>query len=76
MDKIIQPIKVLHIVGKLGSGGVEKLLVSILEHMDRQAVSFDFLLWNENEKGFYDEYVQSLGAHLVYVDIKTKRKEC
>lgn len=68
MCESLQPIRVLHILRKLGSGGVEKLLVSLMENMDRKTIAFDFLL-TSNEKGFYDEYVQELGAKLHYLDI-------
>lgn len=66
MPELIQPIRVLHMVGKLGSGGVEKLLVSVLENINRDEITFDFLLSSE-EKGFYDEYVQELGAKLICI---------
>ena len=69
MNENTSSIRVLHVLGKLGSGGVEKLLVSIMENMDRDAVTFDFLLLT-NEKGFYDKYVQQLGARLLYLDTR------
>lgn len=64
--KCTEPIRVLHVIGRLGSGGIEKLLVSLMENIDREQIAFDFLLSNK-EKGFYDDYVRSLGANLLYV---------
>ena len=62
MTKASKQIRVLHVLGKLGSGGVEKLLVSLLENIDRDIVCFDFLLASKNIKGFYDDYVTELGS--------------
>lgn len=62
-------IRVLHYIGRLGSGGVEKLLVSLLENLDRDVIVFDFLLWNNSQKGFYDDYVQKIGAQLFYLNL-------
>ena len=69
MSESSHPIKVLHVLGKLGSGGEEKLLVSIMENMDRDVVAFDYLLFI-HEEGFYDKYVQELGAKLLYLETK------
>lgn len=69
MNESAPTIRVLHVLGRLGSGGVEKLLVSLMENMDREAVTFDFLLLS-HEKGFYDEYVQELGSKLLYLNLR------
>lgn len=74
MAEFTQPIRVLHVTGKLGSGGVEKLLVSLLENINRDEITFDFLLTSD-EKGFYDEYVQGLGAKLIRIPSGTGIKE-
>lgn len=66
MPKLTRPIRVLHVVGKLGSGGVEKLLVSVLENINRSDIMFDFLL-STKEEGFYDEHVKELGAKLIRI---------
>lgn len=69
MNENSPTIRVLHVVGWLGSGGIEKLLISFIENMNREAVTFDFLLLT-HDKGFYDEYVQELGSKLLYLDLK------
>lgn len=66
----METVKVLHVLGRLGSGGVEKLLVSVLENINRDEVAQDYLLFDPRE-GFYDDYVTGLGSKLYYV----KRKQ-
>ncbi len=70
MTKASKQIRVLHVLGKLGSGGVEKLLVSLLENIDRDIVCFDFLLASKNIKGFYDDYVTELGSKIYYMNFE------
>ena len=70
----MEPIRVLHVLGRLGSGGVEKLLVSLFENMNRDEIIFDFLLSN-GEKGFYDKYVQDMGAKLICIPSGTTFSE-
>lgn len=69
MNESSPTIRVLHVLGWLGSGGIEKLLVSLMENMDRETVAFDFLLFT-HENAFYNDYVQELGSKLHYLDVK------
>ncbi len=58
-------IRVLQVVGRLGSGGIEKLLVSLQQNMNPQVIRFDYLVWNCNKKGFYDDLVSNLGSRII-----------
>ncbi len=63
----MEPVRVLHVLGRLGSGGVEKLLVTLLENMNCKEVAQDYLLFDSRE-GFYDDYVKNLGSKIHYVE--------
>lgn len=60
-------IKVLHVIGKLGSGGIETLLVSLIENMSRSDMEIHFLLFDEKVQGFYDDLVKRQGCELDYI---------
>lgn len=59
------PMRVLHILNNLGSGGVEGLLMNIYRVMDRERVQFDFMIRSAKDNRFADE-VERLGGH-VYI---------
>lgn len=44
MQKTEQPIRVLHVFGKLNRGGAESRVMDLYHHMDRSKVQFDFLV--------------------------------
>ena len=54
---------------KLGAGGISTLTVNINSLLDRSKVRFDYLVF-ENEKTFYEEKIEALGARKVIVDVK------
>ena len=39
-------IRVLHVVGNMGIGGIETLIMNIYRNIDRSKVQFDFLIHN------------------------------
>ena len=58
-----RPIKVLQIMGKVASGGVEAVIMNYYRHIDRAKVQFDFVM----HKGADPEYiaeVRSMGARV------------
>jgi len=59
-------IKVLHVLGSLNCGGAETLVVNWWHTIDRSNFQFDFLVYG-NEKGFYEDMVESLGSHVIHI---------
>lgn len=57
------PIRVLNVVGRMGQGGIESLIMNIYRNIDRDAVQFDFLC-HEGLGGCYEEEIKSLGGRL------------
>lgn len=58
-----EPIRVLHVVGNMGIGGIETLIMNIYKNIDRDKVQFDFLIHNPTE-GEYAEEIKKLGGHI------------
>ena len=58
-----EPIRVLHVVGNMGIGGIETLIMNIYGNIDRDKVQFDFLIHNPTE-GEYAEEIKKLGGHI------------
>ena len=48
-------IKVLHYIGCLHYGGAQAFLMELYRNIDRDKVQFDFVVFPEEEKDFYDE---------------------
>ena len=57
--------RVLHIVNKMGYGGIETLLMNIYRKIDRKKVQFDFAVAT-TEKGEYDDEIKKLGGRIFY----------
>ena len=56
-------IKVLHVIGSLNHGGVEKWLLSLSRHINRTEVHFDFCCLS-GEKGEYADEILKLGFNV------------
>ena len=50
-----KPVHVLHVVGNMGIGGIETLIMNIYRNIDRSKVQFDFLIHNPTEGEYADE---------------------
>ena len=59
----MNPIRVLHIVGKMDRAGAETMLMNIYRQMDRSEVQFDFITFTQ-QKGDYDDEILSLGGKI------------
>lgn len=57
--------RVLHIVNKMGYGGIETFLMNIYRNIDRNEVQFDFAV-HTKEKGDYDEEIKKMGGNIYY----------
>ena len=67
-------MRVLQCIGSLGFGGSQTFVMSLYRAIDRSKVQFDFVVFPENIKGFYEE-VEQLGGK-VYVCPRFSAKNC
>ena len=54
-------IRILHVIGRMGAGGAEALLMNLFRSIDRTRIQFDFVVHTE-EKQFYDDEIEALGG--------------
>lgn len=48
-------VKVLHYIGSLHYAGAQTFLMELYRNVDRENIQFDFIVFPEDECGFYDE---------------------
>lgn len=58
-----EPIRILHVFGRLDSGGAESRTMDIYRQIDRSKVQFDFAI-HTNDKCFFTDEVKSLGGRI------------
>lgn len=58
-----EPVHVLHVVGNMGIGGIETLIMNIYRNVDRSKVQFDFLIHNPTEGEYADE-IKRMGGKI------------
>lgn len=58
-----QPVRSLHVLGRLQPGGVESWLMHVLRNADRTRTAIDFLV-HSRQPGAYDEEALRLGARV------------
>lgn len=58
-------IRVLHVVERMGYGGIETFLMNIYRNIDRNQIQFDFAVYAK-EKGEYDDEIRKLGGNIYY----------
>lgn len=66
------PVRVLHVINGMGSGGAEAYIMNIYRHIDREKIQFDFLLRDGNRSNFYMQEIESLGGRIFYVPVFPK----
>ncbi len=59
-----RPIRILHVVGGMDTGGVETWLMHVLRRIDRDRYRFDFLT-HTTKPCFYDDEIRSLGCRII-----------
>lgn len=59
------PLRVLHILNNLGSGGAESMLMNLYRTIDKSKVQFDFMVRSTGDNRLVDE-IERLGGH-VYI---------
>ncbi len=63
MASIQEPIRILHIVGRMDRGGIETMIMNLYRNIDRTKVQFDFLAHYGREAAYNDE-IRSLGGRI------------
>lgn len=56
-------VRVLHVVGAMGIGGAETMVMNLYRQIDRQRVQFDFVV-HTDRAGAYDGEIKSLGGRI------------
>ncbi len=59
-----KPIQVLHIVGRMNTGGIETWLINVVKHLPSEGYRFDFFAIS-SEEGRLDEAVFALGCRFL-----------
>ncbi len=59
----MEPIRVLHVVGRMHRAGLETFIMNIYRNIDRNKIQFDFLTHYE-KRGDYDDEIESLGGKI------------
>lgn len=57
-----EPVRILHLISGLGSGGAEAVIMNMLRNMDRSKVIFDFLV--QSDENIYDEELKAYGSRI------------
>lgn len=60
-------IRVLHIIGIVCGGGVEKVVMNYYKHIDRSKIQFDFVIDGYN-KSIIDDEIRSLGGRVYHIE--------
>ncbi|SJZ87871.1 glycosyltransferase family 1 protein [Garciella nitratireducens] len=58
-----EPIRVLHVFGRLDTGGAETMIMNVYRNIDRSKVQFDFIV-HTKEKCDFDGEVKHLGGKI------------
>ena len=71
-----EPIRILHVVGRMDRGGIETMLMNIYRNIDRTKIQFDFLAHYGREAAYNDE-IRSMGGRIYEMPaLKTDEKGC
>lgn len=62
------PVRILHVVGGMGPGGLETMIMNWYRKLDKSKFQFDFLV-HHKEKCFYDDEIESLGGRIHHLSL-------
>ena len=54
------PVRILHVLGGLGHGGAESMVMNLYRYIDRQKVQFDFIIYEDGKLDYNDEIITAL----------------
>ncbi len=67
----MKKIKILHLMGKVGSGGIEKFVINVLQNIERKKFQFDIVVFRDEEE-FYEEELKIAGSEKIVLDKNLK----
>jgi len=59
----MDPIRILHVVVSMNSGGIENMIMNLYRKIDRSKIQFDFLL-HIPEESFFEKEIKELGGRI------------
>lgn len=62
---MMEPIRILHVIGIMNRGGAETMIMNLYRNIDRTRVQFDFVQ-NEGGPAAYDEEILALGGRIYH----------
>lgn len=65
-------LRILHVVGKMDTGGMETLIMNWYRNLDKSKIQFDFLTHHE-ERGFYDDEIEANGGRIYRLSFSNDR---
>lgn len=66
MKSTDEPIRILHVLGKMNGGGVESMVMTYYRFIDKRKIQFDFIVDNDS-KYVPSEEIKSLGGQIYFV---------
>lgn len=60
----MEPVRVLHVVGRMDRGGIETMIMNVYRHIDRDKIQFDFLAHYGKPDADYNEEIKALGGRI------------
>lgn len=63
--------KVLHVVNKMGYGGIETFIMNLYRNIDKSKLQFDFAVYT-TKKGDYDNEIKKLNGNIYYFTSRRK----
>lgn len=61
-----EPVRILHVLGKLNMGGAESRIMDLYRNIDRDKIQFDFVV-HTTEHCYFDDEVAELGGRIFSV---------
>lgn len=66
--------RILHVIGKRPTGGIGTVVKNYQSNIDRDIINFDYLIFNDELTGDFDEYVKGLGSKVyVFPELRNSR---
>lgn len=59
------PIRILHVVSEMQTGGIQSFLISLYRNLDREKIQFDFLIHYKSDDS-YEKEILELGGNIYY----------
>lgn len=61
-----EPIRILHVLGRLDRGGTETMIMNLYRNIDKDQIQFDFVIHTDDKCEFHDE-IKQLGGRIYQI---------